>query len=187
MRRLQNVNLGSVLLAISDTAGAVEAGLSALVADASEIASITASNGSVVVSAGTFRADQATLDKIVGGFAIGDTAAHISATLNSLGDPEINSIAISDNGTIGVSVAELTSDAAAIGKLANANATPYQLAVTDTAADIAPALNSLDGSDIASITISDDGAIGVSVAELTATPRRSASSPTPTRAPISWR
>ena len=39
--------------------------------------------------------------------------------------------------------------------------------MTDTAADITAALNSLDGSNIASITISDNGAIGVSVAQLT--------------------
>ena len=96
-----------------------------------------------------------------------DTAADITAGLNGLDGSNIASIAISDNGAIGVSVAELTSDAAAIGKLANANATPYQLAVSDTAADITAGLNGLDGSNIASITISDNGAIGVSVAELT--------------------
>ena len=93
-----------------------------------------------------------------------DTAADITAALNSLDGSNIASITISDNDAVGASVAQLTSDAAAISKLANANATPYQLAVTDTAADITAALNSLDGSNIASITISDNGAIGVSVA-----------------------
>ena len=60
-------------------------------------------------------------------------------------------------------MAQLTSDAAAISKLQDANATPYLLAVTDTAADIAAALDSLNGSHIASITISDNAPIGVSV------------------------
>ena len=50
-------------------------------------------------------------------------AADIAAGLNGLDGSNIASIAISDNGAIGVSVAELTSDATAIGKLANANTT----------------------------------------------------------------
>ena len=37
-------------------------------------------------------------------------------------------------------------DATAIGKLANANATPYQLAVADTAAHNSAGLNGLNGS-----------------------------------------
>ena len=73
--KLQNANLSPVLLAINDTAADVQAGLSTLVADTGEIASITASNGPIVVSAATFLADQSALDKIVGGFAISDTAA----------------------------------------------------------------------------------------------------------------
>ena len=84
------------------------------------------------VSTATFGADKAVLDEIVGGFAISDTAAHISADLNNLTDPLITSITISDNAPVGVSVSQLTSDAAQIGKLVNANATPYKLAVTDT-------------------------------------------------------
>ena len=51
-------------------------------------------------------ADQAALDKIVGGFDVSDTAANISANLNSLNDdPQINSITISNNGAIGVPIA----------------------------------------------------------------------------------
>jgi hypothetical protein len=65
--KLHNANLSPALLAISDTATDVEAGLSTLVADTGEISSITASNGPVVVTAATFLADQTTLDKIVGG------------------------------------------------------------------------------------------------------------------------
>ena len=57
-------------------------------------------------------------------------------------------------------MAQLTSDATAIGKLANANPNPYQLAVTNTAAHITGGLDGLNGSHIASITISDNSAIG---------------------------
>ena len=66
-----------------------------------------------------------------------DTAADITAALNSLDGSNIASITISDNGAIGVSVAQLTSDATAISKLADqSGGLSYQLAVTDTAADI---------------------------------------------------
>ena len=84
-------------------------------------------------------------DLITGGFAISDTAAKISSGLNSLNDPKINSITISDNGAVGVDVAQLTSDLAAIGKLKNANGSPYQLAVTDSLPDIVDDLSELNG------------------------------------------
>ena len=98
--KLQNANLSPVLLAINDTAADIQAGLSTLVAKSSKIASITASNGPVVVSAATFLADRSALDKIVGGFAISDTADDIVASLNQLNDPNISAITISDNGQI---------------------------------------------------------------------------------------
>ena len=120
--KLQNANLSPVLLAINDTAADVQAGLSTLVADTGEIASITASNGPIVVSAATFLTDQSALDKIVGGFDVSDTAANVTADLDQLNDPNISTITISDNGQISASVAQLTTDATAIGKLQNANA-----------------------------------------------------------------
>ena len=121
------------------------------------ITSITASNGPVVVSTATFLADQSTLDKIVGGFAISDTAAAITANLDQLSDPNIDAITISDNGQVGASVQQLTSDATAIGKLQNANGSPVLLAITDTAADIEAGLSTLvaDAGEIASITASN--------------------------------
>ena len=117
---LQNANLSPVLFAINDTATDIQAGLSTtLVQDASKIASITVSDGPIVpVSAATFLADQSALDKIVGGFGVSDTAANLMENLDQLDDPNISAITISDDGTISVSVAQLTADATAIGKLA---------------------------------------------------------------------
>ena len=43
-------------------------------------------------------------------------------------------------------------------KLVNQNGAPCRLAITDTAADITAGLNGLNGSNIASIAISDNGA-----------------------------
>ena len=73
-----------VLLAINDTAGDVQTGLSTLAQDTGEIGSITASCGPIVVSAATFLADQSTLDKIVGGFDVSDSAANLVADLSAL-------------------------------------------------------------------------------------------------------
>ena len=133
--KLENAVPGPVLLAIKDTAADVQAGLSTLVADTSEIASITASNGPVAVSAATFLADQPTLDKIVGGFAISDTAADVAANLNALnGDSHVTSIALTDGGTpvLTISIAEALNDTRALGEITSL----HTIALADTAADI---------------------------------------------------
>ena len=154
--KLQNANLSPVLLAINDTAADIQAGLSTLVQDAGEIASITASNGPIVVSAATFLADRSALDKIVGGFDVSDTAANLVADLDQLDDPNISAITISDNGQITASVAQLTTDATAIGDLQNANGSPVLLAINDTAGEVQTGLSTLvqDTGEIGSITTS---------------------------------
>ena len=119
--KLQNANPGDpVRLAITDTVADIQAALSTLAQDASKIASITSSDGPIVVSVATFLADRSALDKIVGGFVVSDTAATLAIDLNQLNDPNISTITISDNGPIKASVAQLTTDATAIGKLKNA-------------------------------------------------------------------
>ncbi len=156
--KLRNANLSPVLLAIHDTAADIQAELSTLVQDVDEIASITASNGPIVVSAATFLHDRyrSTLDKIVGGFAVSDTAANLVADLNRLDDPNISAITISDNGQISASVAQLTTDATAIGDLRNANASRVLLAINDTAGAVQTGLSTLvqDTGEIGSITAS---------------------------------
>ena len=89
------------------------------------------SGGPPVVSVTTFLADQPTLDKIVGGFDISDTAANLSANLGQLNDPNIDAITISDDGQVSASVQQLTSDATAIGILQDASASPVLLAIND--------------------------------------------------------
>jgi hypothetical protein len=91
--KLKNANTSPVLLAIHDTAGAVQTGLSTLAADAGEIGSITTSFGPIVVSAETFQDDQSTLDKIAEGFDVSDTAANLVAALSTLNaDPGVDAI-----------------------------------------------------------------------------------------------
>ena len=51
------------------------------------------SYGPIVVSAATFLADQSTLDKIVGGFDVSDTAANLVADLSTLNaDSDVDAI-----------------------------------------------------------------------------------------------
>jgi hypothetical protein len=140
-------------LAVTDSATDIENGLAALLADASHIASIAAS-GTVGVSAATFGADRTVLDKIVGGFDIVDTAADIKSYLNFLSDPSIVAVTISDNAAVGANVAQLTSDATTIAELRNANGSAYQLAISDTAANVQNGIATLvaDASHIGSIT-----------------------------------
>jgi len=131
--KLQNANSSPVLLAINDTAADVQAGLSTLVANTGEIASITASNGPVVVSTSTFLADQPTLDKIVGGFAISDTASDVAQDLDALNaDTNVMSIALTDEGvpTLTVSIQQAMNDTRALNEIPS----PHATLIADTAA-----------------------------------------------------
>ncbi len=130
---LQNANSSLVLLAVSDTAADVEAGLSTLVADTGKIASIKASSGRVAVSVSTFSADRKTLDKIVGGFAISGTAANVAQNLDALNaDTNITSIALTDGGvpTLSISLEEALNDTRAL----NAITGPRSIVISDGAA-----------------------------------------------------
>ena len=96
----------------------------------------TSANTSIVVLAAPVTVAEylnnvAAYDQPAGGFAISDTAAAITANLGRLDDPKISSITISDDGIIGVSLAELTNEATALSKLSDANGSPYRLAVSD--------------------------------------------------------
>jgi hypothetical protein len=133
--KLQNENLSPVLLAISDTVADVLAWWSTLVADTGEIASITASDGPMEVSTATFLADQSTLDKIVGGFAISDTASDVVQNLDALSaDPNAASIGLTDGGTpeLTVSIEEALNDSRALGEIAS----PHTVDLADSAANI---------------------------------------------------
>src|SRR5271165_3906503 len=130
--KLMNAGPGPTLLAINDTAADVQAGLSTLVADTGEIASITASIGPVVVSVATFLADQSALDKIVGGFAISDTALDVALDLNALNaDTNITSIALRDGGTptLSLSIGEALDDKLALSEITS----PHTTVIADSA------------------------------------------------------
>jgi hypothetical protein len=100
--------------------------------------------GTLPATVAQYLAAKSSYDQIPGGFAISDTGANITSGLDQLSDPKINTITISDNGSIGGSVAQLTSDAAAIGKLQNANKAAYQLKISDSASAVIGDLNALN-------------------------------------------
>jgi hypothetical protein len=106
---LENANSSPVLLAINDTALDVQAGLSTLAQDAGETASITASNGPLVVSAATFLADQSTLDKIVGGFEISDTAPDVAQDLDP-GGQLIRQKSVNSDGSYDIGYFDVTGE-----------------------------------------------------------------------------
>ena len=151
--------------AISDTAANIVAALTSL--NDSDINSISVTSGVVAVSVSSFAANQTTLDKITGGFTISDTAANLSSALPTLTDSHITSLIVSDNQPVQVDVAELSADATQIGLLTNASGGLGSLALVDTSNAISGDLDNLNGANIASITISDGGAIATNVAQLT--------------------
>jgi len=155
--KLQDANGSPVQLAIDDTAGDIKTGLATLVADASEIASITPFAGSVAVSTATFLADRSALDKIVGGFAISDSAADVAAQFNTLnGDVEVTSIALTNGGTpaLTLSVAQALNDTRALAEITP----PFTITVVDNTADILAQLGALAGdSEVTSIILTNGG------------------------------
>ena len=135
--------------AISDTAANIQTNLAALVADASLITSITATSGTVTVGTGVFAADAAALNKIVGGFAISDTAANIQTNLAALAADASHITSITaTSGTVTVGTGVFVADAAALNKIVGG------FAISDTAANIQANLAALaaDASHITSIT-----------------------------------
>ncbi len=73
------------------------------------------------MSVADYLANKSTLDATAG-FGILDSAADVSAAFDTLdGDSKVTSITVSDDAKIAISATQLASDAAAIGKLANAD------------------------------------------------------------------
>ncbi len=150
-------------IAISDTGANIGANIPSL--NDSHIVSITASSGTPAVSVGVAAANKTTLAKIAGSYAISDTAANIQSGLGSLTDSKINSIIVSDNGVVTLTVAALSSDLAEVDMLVNASGGAYSVAISDSAADIENGVATLQANvaRISSIT-STSGAVSVGAA-----------------------
>ena len=159
---------------VSDTAAGVAADLDALNAD-TQVASITLTNSgapTLTLSVAQALDDGAALAKITNAnysIVVSDTAANIAARLDALNaDARVSSIVLTDAGTptLTLTAAQALNDTTALGEVANAN---YAIAVSDTAADVLANATALGGdARIASITITDENALTLSVAQATA-------------------
>ncbi len=136
--------------AISDTAANVQAALGSLATDPT-ITSITTTGGALSETVAAFAADKATLDKVVGGFAVSDLATNVQAALASLSaDAHIASIVATD-GTLTETVAQFTADKAALNKVVGG------FNISDTSAHFLAALTPLqaDVSHIRAVQFTD--------------------------------
>ena len=97
-------------------------------------------------------------------FAINDTARDIGNGLSTLVQDasKIASITVSNGPIVPVSAATFLADQSALDKIVGG------FGVSDTAADVVAHLDQLNDPNISTITISDNGPISVSVAQLTA-------------------
>ena len=106
---------------VSDTAAEVTGALAALSSAASHITSIATTGGIVTVSAAAFAADKAALNKIVGGFSVSDTAAHIESRFSALAADVARIHAIDLTGAspaLSLTAAAATADASLLRKIA---------------------------------------------------------------------
>src|SRR5271165_5586928 len=102
---------------ITDTVANITANLDAIAADASNISSVTASNGSISVSAATFLADQAGLDLVNGGFAILDSATNLEATIDQLADAHVTDIVDLSDVPLVLTAAQVKNDQSILAKI----------------------------------------------------------------------
>ena len=158
---------------VVDTAAAVAANIDA-VSQVAGLAHITLTDGGTPTL--TLTAAQAVNDAGVIGLitnsnvqvVISDTAANVAAQLDALNaDPLISAIVLTDAGTprLTLTVAQALGDATALGKIANTN---VQIAVSDTAADVAANFDALDAdAAVSSIALTDAGTptLGLTVAQ----------------------
>jgi hypothetical protein len=102
------------------------------------------------------------------GGVVSETAAAISASLNSLNaDTQVGQVDVTDSLPVTPTVGQLTSDQRVLGLLHNLNGTALGLDVTDTGQNISAALNALSAdSAVGKITVSNNQPITLSAAQL---------------------
>ncbi len=162
---------------VADNAASISAGFDALSADSQVNKIIVADSGSnaVVVNVAQITSDATALAELFQAdgttqahVTVTDTAAHIAAALGALNaDSQVNRIVISNNASITLSASAAAGDSTALGELVNANASPVQLRVSDSAAQITQFLDALNAiSNIATIIISNNQPLTLTAAQV---------------------
>ena len=164
-----DANSSPYTLAVVDSAANVAASLDALNANAHVASIALTGTGTQTLTLTSAQAanDTKALGEITtphtvvisnAGVAVSGTAAAISAALNSYATSLPASITVTDNNPLTVSVAQIASDAAALALVADANSSPYTLAVVDSAANVAASLDALNANaHVASIALTGTG------------------------------
>ncbi len=176
-----NSNATPYALSVHDTAANISVSFDAL-NNNSHVGQIVVSDSAtheVLISAGQFASDITALAELFQADGttqahvnVADTAANVTTALNSLVSSQADKITVTDSATneVRVSVAQITSDAAALLKLFDANgSTPANVAVSDSASDVTAALDTLNGnSQVNKIIVSDSGSneVTVSIAQI---------------------
>jgi len=171
----QSDGVTHALVAVSDTAADISAGISSLNSN-THVDKIFISDGNpLTLTVAQVTNDTVALGRIQGPYqvSIHDTAGHVSANLDALeNNNSIVSVVITDNKAVVVSVAQLSSDTNVLSVMTDANNPdgPPLLRVVDTAAHIQAALGNLQvdlfSDNFQSVVISDNLAISVSVGQM---------------------
>ena len=167
--------LQTLTINVRDTATNIAANLDALNSNTDVTAIVSTSNTAFTVTAESAASDARALGILSNAnsspvsLTVSDTAANISFYLNALnGISTISSIVISDNNPLTLTVAQLTGDTTALGKLSTANSSAVVINIADTAAHISASLNALEANNsISKITVTDSAPVTVTVAQLT--------------------
>jgi hypothetical protein len=178
--------LSPASLRINDTAANIQANLGNLQGDTlnHNIHVITISdNGVITLSASQFTNDSTVLLDLRNAnatqvsLALSDTAAHVQAIIDQIetyndahGSSKVTSIVISNSAQLTLTVQQLHDDASVLAEITNRNGAPVTFKISDTAANISAGLNALETAhaSLSTVIVSDNAAIGVSVAQITA-------------------
>ncbi|HTT96752.1 MAG TPA: bluetail domain-containing putative surface protein, partial [Rhizomicrobium sp.] len=152
---------------ISDSAANISAAFDALNSNTQVDKIVISPTAALTLSASQVAGDTTALGEIQGSYTIhvSDTAADITTYLDALhANGHVTQIVVSDNAEITVSIAQLSSDSDVIGDLQNQDASTVHVIVADTAANIATALDSLNGNALVNaIVVSDSGTNEVTI------------------------
>ena len=160
---------------VKDSAANVATNLNALQTAGSPVTSIVISNSNpMTLTAAQIANDAGALAKVVNNnsgtvhYYVVDTGANISSHLGALeANTSITSITVSDNASVTLTYAQISTDLGVLAELVNANATPYTLTVADTAADIQAVIDTIGGnSHVTKIVLTDNGSITISASQL---------------------
>ena len=172
-------------IALTGTAPVLDIGYGQLSADSAALARLTGAYTLTVSGVSAANAALVQANKLVTGFGVSDNAAAISAALDSLqASSKLTGIALTDSSPISITFAQLTLDAGALALLpgtyavavsgvpaaavSSVQANPHvvSFAVSDTAAAVAAALDTLNGAGkLTSIGLTTGGALPVAYAQ----------------------